>query len=85
MYHLHLIKRRHLDERKTLTKVSTRTPLTTIPQTKAHTSERENQEKLMQTARRLVKGPGTAETSKKNLAKVKGVNKMQTGEKKKYY
>ena len=68
MYHLHLIKRRHLDERKTLTKVSTRTPLTTIPQTKAHTSERENQEKLMQTARRLVKGPDTAETSKKNLA-----------------
>ena len=35
MYHLHLIKRRHLDERKTLTKVSTRTPLTTIPQNKS--------------------------------------------------
>ena len=68
MYHFQLFKRRHLDERKTLTKVSTRTPLTTIPQTKAHTSERENQEKLMQTARRLVKGPDTAETSEKILA-----------------
>ena len=35
MYHLHLIKRRHLDERKTLTKVSTCKPLTNIPQNKS--------------------------------------------------
>ena len=35
MYHLHLIKRRHLDERKTLTKVSTCRPLTNIPQNKS--------------------------------------------------
>ena len=67
MYHLQLFKRRHLDERKTLTKVSTRKPLTNIPQTKAHTSERENQEKSMRTGK-LVKGSDTAETSKKPLA-----------------
>ena len=45
-----------------------RKPLTNIPQTKAHTSERKNQEKHMQTARRLVKGPDTAKTSKKQFA-----------------
>ena len=48
-----------LDERKTLTKVSMRKPLTNIPQTKAHTSERENQETVCKT-RKLVKGPDTA-------------------------
>ena len=56
-----------LDERKTLTKVSTRKPLTNIPQTKAHTSERENQETVCKT-RKLVKGPDTAKTSKKLFA-----------------
>ena len=56
-----------LDERKTLTKVSTRKPLTNIPQTKAHTSERENQEIVCKT-RKLVKGPDTARTSKKLFA-----------------
>ena len=56
-----------LDECKTLTKVSTRKPLTNIPQTKAHTSERENQETVCKT-RKLVKGPDTAKTSKKPFA-----------------
>ena len=56
-----------LDERKTLTKVSTRKPLTNIPQTKAHTSERENQETVCKT-RKLVKGPDMAKTSKKPFA-----------------
>ena len=56
-----------LDERKTLTKVSTRKPLTNIPQTKAHTSERENQKIICKT-RKLVKGPDTAKTSKKLFA-----------------
>ena len=69
MYHLHLFYKTTLDERKTLTKVSTRNPLTNIPQTKAHTSERENQETVCKT-RKLVKGPDTAKkTSKKTFAK----------------
>ena len=67
MYHLHLFYKTTLDERKTLTKVSTRKPLTNIPQTKAHTSERENQETVCKT-RKLVKGPDTAKTSKKLFA-----------------
>ena len=35
MYYLHYL-RFNLDERKTLTKISTRKPLTTVPQTSAH-------------------------------------------------
>ena len=66
LYHLQLFKD-NSDERKTLTKVSTRKPLTNIPQTKAHTSERENQEIVCKT-RKLVKGPDTAKTSKKLFA-----------------
>ena len=67
MYHLQLFKD-NSDERKTLTKVSTRKPLTNIPQTKAHTSERENQEIVCKT-RKLVKGPDTAKTSKKAVCR----------------
>ena len=69
MYHLHLFYKTTLDERKTLTKVSTRKPLANIPQTKAHTSERENQEIVCKT-RKLVKGPDKAKTSKKLFAKL---------------
>ena len=49
MYYLHLFKLT-LDERKTLTKVSTRKPLTTIPrrtQRAPYAQQRENQEKAV--------------------------------------
>ena len=66
LYHLHLVKLT-LDERKTLTKVSTRTPLTNIPQTKAHPSDNR--------CKRLPNNAGTRKPVPNSLHKQKSKEK----------
>ena len=70
LYHLQLFKRRHLDERKTLTKVSTRKPLTNIPQTKsAHLGMRKpGKEYANRETGKRSQLDDTAKTSKKQFA-----------------